>query len=259
MLQKEFIEAEQLLDKAKVCAQNGDVNRALYLAQQAVQKYDGCEEAWLLIGKLSFHVDQRIHALEKVHAINPANTQTTILLEEARRLRDDPLGAAASYEQRGDFDEALRVYNELASRTKNSRDFDQIYKQIIRIESLRNEKISYVAPRTSIIRLTVGWPLLYLFLILIQVGLNPFAHPSFVLWFGLPLVAVGSFLLSITTIRSRHAFWQIIFAEEGEGSRFARLITATAGWLFVIFPHLFLLLDSMHRLRVFRIPPEPFH
>lgn len=256
--QEKLKEAQDLLDKAKACDQSGDVSRALYFAQQATQKYDGHEDAWLLIGKLSSFPDQRITALEKAYAINPANAQTTILLEEARRLRNDPLGSAAYYEQRGDFDGALRVYNDLATRTTDSREFDRIYKHITRIEALQKEKINYVAPRSSIIRLTVGWPLLYVFLVLVQVGLNPFAHPSFILWLGLPLVALGSYLLSISEIRSRHAFWQTIFSEEGEGSNFARLVTAVAGWLLVVFPYLFLIIDSINRLRVFRIPPKPF-
>ncbi|SRR6266496_372020 len=256
--QEKSAEAQGLLEKAKTCIQNGDAGRALYFAQQATQKYAEYEDAWLLIGKLSSYMDQRIAALEKARLINPANTQTAVLLEDVYRLRDDPLGAASHYEQSGDFEEALRIYNDLAARTKDPRAFDQIYKQITRIEGLQNEKISYVAPRSSILRLTVGWPLLYLFLVLVQVGLNPFAHPSFVLWFGLPLVALGSFLLSISEIRSRHAFWQTIFSEEGEGSNFARLVTAAAGWLLVIFPHLFLIIDSINRLRVFKIPPEPF-
>lgn len=251
-------EAQELLEKAKTCVQNGDVSRAVYFAQQATQKDMDYEEAWLLIGRIASYVDQRIAALEKARAINPANTQTVVLLQDARRLRDDPLGAAAHYEQRGEFDEALKVYNELAARTVDAREFDRIYKQITRIEALQKEKISYVAPRSSIIRLTVGWPLLYLFLVLVQVGLNPFAHPSFILWLGLPLVALGSYLLSISEIRSRHAFWQTIFSEEGDGSNFARLVTAAAGWLLVIFPHLFLLIDSINRLRVFHIPPKPF-
>jgi hypothetical protein len=49
-----------------------------------------------------------------------------------------------------------------------------------------------------------------------------------------------------------------MFSEEGEGSGFARFLTAAAGWLLIIFPLLFLLLDSINRLRVFKIPPEPF-
>jgi len=256
--QNEFNEAVELFNKARTCAETGDVLRALRLAQQATQKYDGYEDAWLLVAELSSHVDQKIATLEKAHALNLANVQTVTLLDEACHLRDDPLRAAIHYEQVGKFDKALKIYNELATKAKDSREFDQIYRQIVRIEGLQKENIHYVAPQSSILRLAFGWPLLYLFLVLMQVGLNPFAHPAFLLWLGLPLVVVGSFLLSISEIRSKHVFWQKVFSEEGEGSSSARLATAAAGWLLVIFPHLFLLLDSINRLRIFRIPHEPF-
>ena len=256
--QKEFNEAIELLNKARACAEKRDTLSALRLAQQATQKDDCLEEAWLLIATLSSSVNQRIDALERARAINPSNTQTIPLLERVRQLRDDPLGAASHSEQMGNFEEALKIYNELVGMAKDSNEFDRLYKHIIRIEGLRRENIRYVAPQSSITRLTFGWPLLYLFLVLMQVGLNPFVHPAFLLWLGLPLVLIGSFLLSISEVRSKHVFWQTVFSEEGEGSSFARLVTAVAGWLLVIFPHLFLLLDSINRLRVFRIPPEPF-
>ena len=89
-------------------------------------------------------------------------------------------------------------------------------------------------------------------------GLNPFAHPVFYLWLGLPLVAVGSFLLSLSEVRSNHILWQKIFGEQGEGSQFARAVAATAGWFLVIVPYLLILLDSLNRLRNFHIPPRPF-
>ena len=100
--------------------------------------------------------------------------------------------------------------------------------------------------------------MLYLFLVLVQVGLKPFEHRAFLLWLCLPLVVVGSFLLSVSEVRSRHVFWQKLFSEEGDGSNFARLVTAVAGWVLVILPHLLLLIDSIRRLQNFRIPPEPF-
>ncbi len=255
---RELNEARELLQKAKSCADGGDSVSALRLAQQATQKQADFEDAWLLIADLESHVDQRVAALEKAIAVNPSNTNTRLLLEQARQLRDDPLSLAAHYEQIGKFDEALKVYNEAAARTKDSREFDRIYKHIIRIEELQDEKIQFVAPRSSILRLSFGWPLLYLFLVLVQVGLNPFTHHALLLWLCLPLVFVGSFLLSLSEIRSKHVLWQKLFSEEGDGSSFARLVTATAGWMLVIFPHLLLFIDSISRLRNFRIPPEPF-
>lgn len=250
-------EATELLQKAREAAKSGDPLRALRLAEQATQTQADNEDAWLLIAELSPAAIQKIEALDRAFALNPSNQNTKYRLAQAKQLRDDPLKVAAHLEQTGHFDEALKVYNEVASRAKDSKEFDRIYKHIIRIEGLQNEKIQYVAPRTSIIRLSFGWPLLYFFLVLVQVGLKPFAHPKLLLWLCLPLVAVGGFLLSISEIRSKHIFWQTLFSEEGEGSSFARLVTATAGWILVIFPHLLLLIDSFNRLRNFRIPPEP--
>jgi|GEM_PF-874578 len=251
-------EAQELLLKARECARNGNMVRALQLARQATQKYDEYEDAWLLIADLSTDVHQRILALEKAQRVNPSNQQTLLLLKLSRQLRDDPLGLAAHYEQVGKFDEALNVYKEAAARTKESREFDRIYGQILRIEGLQKEKIQYVNPRTSIARLTVGWPLLYFFLILVHVGLKPFTYPALHLWLGLPLVAIGSFLLSLSEVRSKHVIWEKLFLEQGDGSSFARLVTAAAGWMLVIFPYLLLLIDAFNRLRILKIPPEPF-
>jgi tetratricopeptide (TPR) repeat protein len=251
-------EAQELLRQSRDCAENGNLVRAVQLARQSTQKSRDYEEAWLFLADLISDVHQRISVLERAREINPSNMQTVSMLEQARQLRDDPLGVAAHYEQAGNFDEALKLYNELASRIKDSKEFDRIYRHILRIEALQKEKIQYVAPRTSIVRLAVGWPLLYFFLLLVQVGLNPFAHPALHLWLGLPIVAIGSFFLSLSEIRSKHIFWEKIFLEQGDGSSFARIVTAVTGWILVIFPYVILLMDSVNRLQHFKIPLEPF-
>jgi len=258
LARKDSNEAASLFNQARAHAERNDVNTALRLAGQALEKRDNYEEAWLLIGRISPVIDQQIAALEKAYKLNPSNAETALALEQARYLKANPMSAAARLEQQGKFEEALRVYNELAAKTKDSREFDHIYKQIIRIEGLQKENIRYIAPTSSIARLTFAWPLLYLSLALMQMGLNPFAHPVFYLWLGLPLVVLGSFLLSLAEVRSNHIVWQKLFSEQGDGSDFARLVTAATGWFLVIIPHVLLLLDSLNRLRNFTIPPMPF-
>ncbi len=255
---KNIEEAVDVFNQAKAHAERDEINAAIRLARQALEKDDRYEDAWLLIGRISPDINQQIAALEKANQLNPSNVETTSALKQARYLKANPMKAAARLEQLGQFDEALEVYQELASKTKNSREFDHIYKQIIRIEGLQKEKIHYVAPTSSIARLTFGWPLLYLSLALVQMGLNPFAHPSFFLWLGLPLVVGGSFLLSLAEVRSTHIVWQKLFYEQGEGSNFARLVAATAGWFLIIIPHVLLILDSLNRLQSFKIPPKIF-
>lgn len=251
-------EATNLFHRAKARAERQDINAALHFARQAVEMQDDYEAAWLLVARLSPDIDEQIRALEKASQLNPSNLETAAALKQAHYLKANPLTAAARLEQQGRFDEALSFYNILAARAKNTQEFDHIYRQILRIEAMQKEKIRHVAPRTSITRLTFAWPALYLSLALIQVGLNPFAHPVFYIWFGLPFVALGSYLLSLAEVRSSHVVWQKLFEEYGDGSSFARLVTAAAGWFLIIIPHIMMMLDSLNRLRNFDIPPFPF-
>ena len=255
--QKNIAEAVGLFNRAKSHADRKEMEAALDLARQALEKHEAYQEAWLLIGRVSPDIDEQITALEKAYNLNPSHPKIASALEQLQYLKSNPMSVAARLEQSGMFEEALNVYNGLAAKTKNSKEFDHIYKQIVRIEALQSEKIRYVAPTSTIARLTFAWPLLYLSLAIVQMGLNPFAHPAFYLWLGLPLVIVGSFLLSLAEVRSNHVVWQKLFYEQGDGSSFARFVAATAGWFLVVVPHVLLVLDSLNRLQNFKIPPMP--
>lgn len=255
---KNIEDAAALLDQANEHAKRNDLNAALQLATQAVEKREDCEEAWLLIGRISTDINQQIAALEKASKLNPSNMNTISTLKEMRYLRVHPMDAAARLEEAGKIEEALKVYEVQAAIAKNLRDFDHIQKQIIRIKRLREENIPHVKPVASITRLTSTWPLLYLSLTFIQMGLNPLKHPNFYLWLGLPLVIMGGFMLSLAEVRSHHIVWQKLFHEQGVGSSFARSVTAATGWFLVLIPHVLLILDSLNRLRNFVIPPLPF-
>lgn len=252
---KSIDQATVLLQQAKGLIERNDVDSAVRLARQALEKCNDLEDAWLLIAKCSSDLNEQIMAFEKARQLNPSNPQTVSALQQAKYLRANPLARAQRMEQAGRFEDALNAYKELAGKARNSREFDHIYKQIIRLEGLREEKIHYVAPSSSIKRLTFAWPLLYGSLVLVQVGLDPIAHPALYLWLGLPLVIVGSFLLSLAEVRSNHILWQKLFSEHSDGSSFARLVAAAAGWFLVLLPHVLILLDSLNRLQSFKIPP----
>jgi hypothetical protein len=170
----------------------------------------------------------------------------------------DLLCQAEQLEYEGKIREAVQAYERLAARTRDSRQFDHIYRQIVRLEHLQQEKIRFVPPASSILRMTFTWPLLYASLAFIQIGLNPIAHFSFLLWLGLLFVILGSFLLAVSEVRGRHVIWQKVFREQGSGSGFARSVLAAAGWVFVIVPFVLMVLNSLARLQGFQIPPEPF-
>jgi len=65
-------------------------------------------------------------------------------------------------------------------------------------------------------------------------------------------------MLSLAEVPSSHIVWKKFFDEQGDGSQFARLVTASVGWFFIIIPHILLFFDSLNRLRHFTIPPMPF-
>lgn len=250
-------EAVHLLRKARVREEQGNPGRALRLARQAAVADPEYADAWLMIGRLSSSLDEQITALQNAYRFNPGSPEIAAALKQAQYFKANPLSEARHLEQLGKLDEALQLYQELAGKATSSTEFDHIYRQIIRIEGLQKENIRYVAPRHSIFRMALSWPLLYLSLALIQMGLNPFAHPSLYLWLGLPFVVLGSFLLSLAEVRARHAIWQKLFEEHGDGSGFARLVTAATGWFLILIPHILLVLDSIGRLHNFRVPPMP--
>jgi tetratricopeptide (TPR) repeat protein len=249
------------------------------------------ELAWMWLTGLVDDLEDKIIACENVLTINPANEKVKayrgkLLQQKIARVNPSahkrnvaveppvasmprqntpkpagPLNLLAEAEQleyEGKLEEAIQTYERLAARTKDSREFDHVYRQIVRLEGLQKEKIRFVSPALSILRLTLTWPLLYTSFAFVQIGLNPIEHLSFFLWLGVPCVAFGSFMLAVSEVRSRHVIWQRLFLEDGSGSGFARSVLAVAGWIFIIVPFALMILNSLARLQVFQIPPEPF-
>ena len=250
------------------------------------------ELAWMWLTGLVDDLEDKIIACENTLTINPTNEkvraylgallhqraaiarqiasekQTTIprpialkphpTVSEPIRV-PDLLSQAEQLEHDGKIPEAIQAYERLAANTRDARRFDHIYRQIVRLEGLQREKIRFVSPRVSILRMTFTWPILYLSFSLIQNGLNPIAHPSFFLWAGLlPFVTLGSFLLALSEVRTRHLIWKKLFLEDGSGSRFARGVLTAAGWVFIMVPFALMLMSSLARLQSFQIPPSPF-
>jgi len=243
------------------------------------------ELAWMWLTGYVDELDDKIIACENVLTLNPANEKVRVYLNSLRQQKEimardeeadvqsrrekekesvafQPQGSislelAEQLEDEGRIEEAIKTYELLAAQTKDSATFDHIYKQLGRLEGLEKEQIQHIAPAATLLRLSFTWTLVYISFLLVQIGLNPFAHFS-LLWFGLPLVALGSFLLALSEVRIKHVIWQKLFQEDGTGSSFARVVLAVIGWVLIVLPFGFMLLSSLVRLRDFQIPPEPF-
>ena len=237
------------------------------------------ELAWMWLAGLVESLDDKIIACENVLTINPFNEKARNYLKDLKRrkasdlkvqmpeekkvnkkefVRDNPLEEAKYLEQEGNFEQALMIYKVEAAKAENPVVFNDIYKKIIQIEDFQAEKIRYVSPQKTIVRLSFSWPLLYLSLALVQVGLNPVNHLTSYLWFAFPWVVLGSYLIAVAEVRSRHMIWKRLFLEDGDGTSFARTAVGVAGWMMVLIPHLLIVVDSLNRLSAFEIPPRLF-
>ena len=282
-----------LLRQGVEAAHAGRRTEAREIFIQVVEVDPRNELAWIWLSGLVDDLEDQIIACENVLTINPENQKVRLFLESLKRkqqalrgenreapqtTRDqpavhqakqehgvkrdsptrDPMRTAEYLEQDGKFDQALEIYRVEAAKAKDLHVFDQIYKKITHIENRLAENIKFIPPRSSVLRLTFTWPLLYLSLALVQVGLKPLEHLTSYLWFAFPWVVLGSFLVSVSEVRYRHAIWHKVFQENGDGSLIARIVVGTAGWLMIVIPLTLLLIDSLNRLSVFQIPPRLF-
>ena len=232
---------------------------ALSLLQSILREDNSRKDAWLLFAELSVNIHDKVRAYTSIVQHDPSDKTARALLKRYTHFQRNPMDLAAYYEENGEQNKALEMYQVLAAEAKNSAEFDRIYKNIERLEDVRVEKIRHVRSAATILRLSAGFPLLYIFEILIQEGLNPIRHPAPHLWIGIPLVIAGGFLLAVSGVRSRHVIWRRWFGEqEGSGSSAARVLVAIAGWFLVLMPHVVLALDSVVRMQTFAPPLMPW-
>jgi len=275
------------LRQAITFAREGRKVEARDLLLGVVEEDPQNETAWMWLTGLVDSLDDKIIACENILTINPSNDRVKAylaqLLAEQNQLQgasiavpeqnptSQPLSRSTAspamsdwelakhYEMEGQYGKALETYQKMAAQASDSRIFDSIYKEIIRIESLQKEKIAYVSPSSTILRMAFGWPVLYTALVLVQVGGKFFSYPAWYLWLGVPVVGFGSFLLALSEVNARSPIWRMLFQEEdSRGSSFARLMASASGWLLILFPHLLLFSDSMARLHNFKIPTFPY-
>jgi tetratricopeptide (TPR) repeat protein len=194
-------------------------------------------------------MDERLHALEKLLELMPENIQARREFERLKHFRDNPLELAAMYEEQGNIEKAIETYGIAALKSKSKSEQNSIYWKTVRLENLRQEKISHISPTVSVARLTAGPPLLYFMLLFIHVGLNPIANPELLLWFGFFWVLLGGFMIALASVRSHSRLWSLLFKDAGAGgSPAARFSMSAAGWILVSLPFVLLFYAAFIRM-----------
>ena len=254
ILDAERCRAEEQLHQVRDLVKTKKRDRALQLARNLTRDEHVNVEAWRLVAELAPELEEQIHALESLLNLVPNDVVAQQELQRLRHFRENPLDLAAMYEEKGDLDKAITTYGLAAMKPASKRQWDSIYWKIVRLENLRQEKIAHISPALSVARLTGGPAILYLLLMLMQVGINPFADPEPLLWLGFFWVLLGGFMIALATVRSRHRLWFILFKDAGSGgSPTARFAMAAAGWTLVLIPFIMLLLAAYFRLFDFEL------
>ena len=252
-------ELDEQVQQVRWYVEDGKREDALLLLQTILREANGHKEAWNLFADLSVNINDKVRAYEAILQADPSDSSAREALRRYRYFQRNPFDLGAHYEDEGELDRALDLYRALAADAGDSPEFERIYKNIVRLEDAKYENLRYVKPAITVLRLSAGLPLLYVLEVFIQVGLNPFRHPAPVLWLGIPLVTLGSILLTVAGLRLRHVIWTRWFGrQDDKGESAMRVLVAATGWMLVLAPHLLLAWDSYLRMQIFQTPTIPW-
>jgi len=243
--------AEKQIERAIELAKANRRKAALSLVRDAVQKIEAGPDAWHLIADLSPDLDEQIQAFEKLLALTPNDTKSREIVNRLRHIKENPNELAAMYEEQGEIDKAIEQYQLILMEPQFKKRRREIDGKIIQLKVRRGEKIVHVPPIASIARLTAGPPLVYFLMLLIHVGINPFANPEPVLWLELLVTLAGGLLIAFASVRSHHRLWFLLFRDVSRGGTpLARASMMVIGWILVLLPFLHLFASAFLRFIV---------
>lgn len=247
--QEDTLRSQEWMRQAAEALKDGRRDLALNLARHVTLEDPAAGQAWLLVANLSPDPAEQERALEAALRANPSDKILQRRLEEVRELSQHPLLLGLSYQRRGDLDLAMDVYNRVltSSSSREERveaatllDFATFYQ--------RFPEVKPVSPNRTLVRMATGPILLYLFLLLMQSGLNPLHAPLLPALGVLPTI-LGSFLLVLAGTRPLHPAWVRAFGSAGQGDEpLYRGLAKTAAWLMLLTPYALLAIDSFERL-----------
>jgi hypothetical protein len=259
-LEKEFHETnpERVILEVRRHWKLGDFDHALLLLRESSRHNPAHVPTLRLFAEFSPVIEEKILACEKILQFNPADEAAKVQVKLFRQLEKDPEDWAMYLEEQGQVAEAISVYKGLAAVAPSSTAFDRYYREITRLENYQFEKIKFVNPSLSVIRLSLGLPIFYALLVLMQFGFRPVGYAPLIIWMGIPIVAAGSFLTAMSGVGSTHLFLRNNIRSSGRtGLKTTRMTLTLAGWLLILVPYALILLNAMIRMQTFETPPLP--
>lgn len=213
----------------------GEREPALIRLREIVKININSEAAWNLILEHATDLNEQVWALTHALALDPKNEQKRASLRRLRYFEKHPFELASSYEERGEIDQAIKLYENLAINANGRKEWNHIFREINRLENLKKENIVHISPVLTTTRLTAGPPLLFISLVIIQTG---YSFQYFTLLMGIEflLVILGSFLLALASTNAENRLWKRLGNAAGRGSSRLRYLLGATGLTIMILP-----------------------
>ena len=198
--------------QAQAALTAGQKEEAYAILSDLVQQSPNYEEAWYLLSTITPDVDEELEAILHVLRLNPQHTAAKRRQQEIKNSQADYLSLGRAYEAQGELEQAYVTY-EAAAKYAVGPARREAERRLIGLKHLLQKQnyphLREVNPTVTLLRLTIGPPILYSLLIFIHSGLNPTQFSPLLCFSGLPLL-IGSFLLSAAET-SDHPLWQMWF------------------------------------------------
>ena len=234
------------LSKVDLLLQEGNKELALTRLRKIVQENQDADAAWILLARHSPDMDEQVQAYTHIQTLDPKNEKKRVTLQRLRFFQKHPFELAASFEERGEIDKAIAIYEGLTTKARGRKEWDQIFREIHRLEVLKDEAIVHISPALTIGRLMAGPPLLFLSMLIIQTGFD-FHYFTILMGAEFFLVILGAFLTAVASIRSEHFLWQRLGNAAGRGSKPLRFLIGMAGTMIMLLPFALLSVEAYAR------------
>lgn len=171
--------------------------------------------AWLWLSRTNLDIDDQIFALKEVIRLKPDYQPAAQELDDLLTLRTDPFARAEYHLQRREYDHAESAYQQ-AIINSNGQQSSLAHQKLKELHARQQEEAIAPPPpeNVTLIRLTIGPPLLYNMMLFIHSGLNPLRVAP-VLFIAGGIVLFGSFLMVGTHLTPHHTLWKAILGRRG--------------------------------------------
>ena len=249
LLRVETTEKKQREDVALVkvdrLLQEGNIELALTRLREVVKGDPDSETAWILIIENSNDLEEHERAYKRLYEINPTEKRKADL-DRTRHFISNPFDLAVHYEEEGKIDKAIEIYETLAPKAQGRSEWDRLFREIDRLKEHKEEQIIHISPKATIARLIPGAPLLFLFVLIIQIGYD-FRYLTLLHGIEFIMVIFGSFLAAVAAVSSEHKIWQKLQSAGGRGSKQLRMVVGAAGNTILFLPFILLGIEAYAR------------